>query len=150
MEYKVIIPKEVFKLIEFEQDGFPGFAAVNKSLKDFEPKIVFAWNLSILIKLRDIIENGLPKPEELKLIDIFEDKINHILKGEDLKKPNALFFAKIAWNSNVELIWRIFDPALTNQLIQSLINKKDYPRFFDYRIDPDDKWELVKWYLSNV
>lgn len=95
MDYKVIIPKEVFKLIEFEQDGFPGFASVNKSLKDFEPKIVFTWNLSILIKLHDIIENGLPTPDELKLIEDFENKMNHILNGEDLKKPNALFFAKI-------------------------------------------------------
>jgi hypothetical protein len=67
MDYRVIIPKEVYKIIEFKQDGLPGFAAVNLSLKDFEPKIVFAWNLSVLIKLNDLISRPLKSQFFLEL-----------------------------------------------------------------------------------
>ena len=40
--YRVIIPEERFRLVEFSQDDLPGIAAINQSLVDFEPKAVFA------------------------------------------------------------------------------------------------------------
>ena len=149
MEYKVIIPEENYLIIEFIQEDLPGIASVNISLKDFEPKLVFTWHLSIMIQLEKLINNGMPAPEEVELIDRFEKKLDKIFKGFDSKKPNAIFLARVTWNNRIELIWRVFDAELANNEIQNIINKKKHPRPFDYRIDPDDEWKLTDWYLNN-
>ena len=54
----VIIPKEQYKVIEFIQDEMPGVAAINYALKTFEHRDVFAWHLSIMFDLQDLIDNG--------------------------------------------------------------------------------------------
>ena len=40
--YRVIIPDEVFGIIEWTKDDLPAICVVNQSLANFEPKIVFA------------------------------------------------------------------------------------------------------------
>lgn len=149
MEYKVFIPEEEYSVGEFVQDNLPGIAAVNISLCNFEPKVVFSWHLSILIQLEDLIENGMPSESEVMLIDDFEDKLDEILKGPSSKKVNALFFARITWNKTMELIWRVYDPEVANPELQKIIEHKAHPRLFDYRIDHDPEWKLTEWHLKN-
>jgi hypothetical protein len=50
-------PEEEHALIEFRQRNLPGFATVNVALKDFEPKAIFSWHLSVLIMYEDKAEN---------------------------------------------------------------------------------------------
>jgi len=49
-----------------------------------------------------------------------------------------------AWNKTPELIWRVYDPEISNSFLQEIILPNSSPRQFDYRIDPDDNWELAK------
>jgi len=89
--FRVIIPEEKYTLAEFLQEGFPGVALINRALRNFEPKVVFAWHLSLMIDFEDIIENGMPSQQEREVIDEFEERFGLLLKGLDLEKPNALF-----------------------------------------------------------
>jgi len=147
-DYRVIIPTEDYNLVNFRQEDLPGVAVINRALKDFEPKIVFEWHLSVMLRFSDLIENGMPSKAERDVIDPFGDLLDARFKGEDKEKPNALFLARITWNGTRELIYRIFDPKPADALLKEMIASKTYPREFDYRIDPDPEWKLAKWHLS--
>ncbi len=148
-EYRVIVPEEHYNIIEFEQEELPGVAVVNKSLADFEPKVVFSWHCSVMLECEELIENGMPAKAEVKILDEFGDFLDEKIKGPDKEKPNGLFLAKITWNKTRELIWRIFDPEITNDFLTDLIERKDHLRHFDFRIDSDDEWKLTEWHLKN-
>ena len=149
-EYKVIIPDEYFQVLEFIQEEMPGIAVINSNLKNFEPKEVFSWHCSIMIHFENLIDNGMPSLEDKNLVEEFEDWLDIEIKGESKKKPNALFLGRITWNGTRELIWRIFNPEITNELLQGIIENNDNNILpFDYRIDPDKHWKLAKWHLDN-
>lgn len=148
-DFKVMIPDESYSLLNFKQDDLPGVAVVNTALKEFELKIVFAWHLSIMIELDDLIDNGMPSKSEVEVIDNYGDYLDNEIKGKNKEKPNALFLARITWNKTRELIWRVYDPEISNSFLQEIITANSSPRQFDYRIDPDDNWELAKWHLTD-
>lgn len=149
--FRVIIPDEKISLVEFRQKDMPGLAAINSALRDFEPKLVFAWHLSVMVRFKDLMEgNGMPSRAERAIVDPFGDGLDAQFKGPATKKPNALFLARITWNGTRELIYRVFDPEPANGFLQEMIAAKSYPRDFDFRIDHDPEWKLAEWHLSAV
>ena len=148
-DIKIIIPEEKYQIIEFNQNELPGIAVVNSNLKDENLKKIFNWNCSILIDLNDVTENGLPIETEFEIVSKFDDFLQENIKG-DLEKPNALFFARITWNSTLQIIWKVFNPEQVNNFLNDLIEYKNYPRYFDYRIEEDENWEITKWYTDNI
>ena len=147
--YRVIIPDEKPRIIDFVQDGFHGIAYINKSLIDFEPKEVFGWHLSIMFDLEETGDNGMPSIKERELLDEYGEKLDINIKGQDKEKPNALFLGRITWNKTRELIWRVHDPEAINNYLQKIIVDDSSPRSFDYRIDPDVDWKLAEWHLEK-
>lgn len=148
-EYRVIIPDEYYQILKFKQEKLPGIAVVNKNLVKFEPKEVFSWHCSVMITCNELIENGMPSKSEVKILDGFGDFLDDKIKGPDKERPNGLFLARITWNKTRELIWRIFDPEITNNFLMELIEQNEYPREFDYRIDDDVEWKLAEWHLKK-
>ena len=148
-QYRVVIPEAKYRIIEFVQEGVPGVGFINISLRDFEPKAVFVWHLSVMIDLEDLIENGMPSKKEREVIDEFESRLDLLLKGPHADKPNALFLSRITWNETRELMWRIYNPEVANQILQTIIDENQSPRQFDYRMDCDEKWKLAEWALKE-
>lgn len=148
-DYRVIIPEEHYHILKFKQDNLPGVAVINDALKEFEPKIVFSWHLSIMFDLEDLVNNGMPSKQEQVVIDAYGDLLDSDIKGANKEKPNALFLARITWNKTRELIWRVYDPEIAHKYLQQIIADNSSPREFDYRIDPDEEWKLAKWHLTN-
>lgn len=149
-DYRVVIPDESFTIIEFRQQEQPGIAEVNTALRNFEPKVVFAWHLSIMLQLDELSEDGMPSPQERKVIEDFEDRLDAAIKGDEPGKPNALFLARIRWNGTHESIWRVYNPEVVNSFLQSILNADAdvRPRPFDYRMDHDPEWKLSEWHLQ--
>ncbi len=147
-EYRVIIPDEHYQIVEFRQEDLPGIGVINKALCNFEPKVVFAWHLSLMIEFESLVANGMPSAEEREVVDAFGDALDAIFKGDDPEKPNALFLARITWNKTRELIYRVYDPEPCHQYLTRVINEKTSPRPFEYRIDNDPEWKLAKWHLD--
>jgi len=148
-DIRIIIPEEKYQIIEFNQNELPGIAVVNSNLKDENLIKIFNWNCSILIDLNDVTENGLPIETEFEIVSKFDDFLQENIKG-DLEKPNALFFARITWNSTLQIIWKVFNPEQVNNFLNDIIENKNYPRYFDYRIEEDENWEITKWYSDNI
>lgn len=147
-DYHVIIPKEDHQIIEFRQDGLLGIGVINKALCDFKPRVVFAWHLSLMIQFESLADNGMPSKGEQEVIDPFGNSLDSVFKGDDPDKPNALFLARITWNSTRELIYRVYEPEPPHQYLARLIHEKTSPREFDYRIDNDPDWKLAEWHLK--
>lgn len=147
-EYRVVIPEDRFRIVEFRQGDMPGIGVVNEALAAFEPKVVFAWHLSIMLQFDDLVLNGMPSQSERELVDSWGELVDVAVKGEDPERPNALFLARITWNATRELIYRVYEPEAVNQYLVKVIDSKSYPRNFDYRMEHDPKWELTKWHLS--
>ena len=78
----------------------------------------------------------------------FEQYLSRIATGPDSEKPNALFLARIDWKESRELIWRVYDPKFVDKPLREILDTEVPPREFDYRIDPDDEWELAEWHLN--
>jgi len=148
-EYRVLIPENRFRLVEFRQDDMPGIAVVNEALVPFEPKVVFAWHLSIMLQFEDLILNGMPSRSERELVDSWERLVEAAVNGEDPDKPNALFLARITWKATRELIYRVYEPEAVNQYLVNVIDSKSCSRNFNYRMEHDPEWELAKWHLST-
>jgi hypothetical protein len=149
--HRVIIPEQSYSILEFEQDELPGIAAVNTALRGFEPKVVFAWHLSVMLQLEELAQNGMPTMAERDVVNRFAESLDSAIKGKDSSKPNALFLARITWNATFELIWRVFDPELADHYLRSLINDVPAvrPRAFDHRMTEDPTWELTRWHLAD-
>lgn len=145
-EYRVVIPEEEHVLFEFRQRDLPGFACVNVALRNFEPKTVFSWHLSVLIKCEELIENRLPSPDEQKILYDFEDALDVKIK----ENGNALFLSRVTHDAHREIMWRIHNPEITNAFLQEIIQNRRFVRPFDYRIDEDKMWDKAKWYLDNA
>ncbi|MEQ8364202.1 MAG: DUF695 domain-containing protein [Cyclobacteriaceae bacterium] len=148
-EIRVFIPEEVYTILEFKQDNLPGIAVINTALRDFEQKEVFSWHLSVMMDLEDLIDNGMPSKNEREIIDLYEDRLDALIKGTDLEKPNALFLGRITWNKTRELIWRVYAPDIADIELKKIIKEDTSPRQFDYKMESDEKWSLTKWHLNK-
>ena len=145
-EYRVIIPEEIHTVVEFKQNDLPGIAIINSALVEFEPKVVFAWHLSIMIEAQELGENNMPTPDEQKTLYQFEDEMVPSIKANG----NAVFLGRVTNDGRRELVYRIYDPEPVNEYLQGLISSKTHLRPFDYRIDPDENWEKAQWHLKAV
>ncbi len=148
-DIEVFIPEESYQILEFTQDNLPGIAVVNIELNNENLKKVFSWNCSILIDLIEVSDYGIPTQNELKIIEEFEEYLDDKIKGADKKKPNALFFGRVTWNSTRQLIWKVYSPKTINDFLIDFIENEKYPREFDYCIEEDENWQLTEWYLKN-
>jgi hypothetical protein len=146
-EYRVVIPRPTYRIVEFQQDEMPGFAVINEQLANFEPKIVFAWHLSVMLQFEELALHGMPTPAEREVVDEFGATLDAAFRGEDEQKPNALFLARITWNATRELVYRVYNPKPIHEYLVTMIEAKSHTRPFDYRIDPDPKWMLAQWHL---
>ena len=148
-EIRVIIPDEIHSILNFKQDDLPGVAVINTALRDFGQKEVFRWHLSIMIELRDLIDNGMPSREEREIVDEVGNNLDNSIKGTNKEKPNALFLGRITWNKTRELIWRVYDPKPVDRELRKIIRDNSAPRQFEYKMEEDEKWALTEWHLKR-
>ena len=145
-EYQVTIPEEKFSISSWEEENLPLICMVNTSLKDFEPKEVFSWHLSLIIDFEELIENGMPSEDERLIVDPFCDKLDEEIKAGG----NALFLLRETWNKTRRLVWRVYDPEIADQHLKYILEYKQYPREFDYYMEQDLNWDNANWYLNEI
>lgn len=148
-EFQVNIPEEDYSILQYTREGLPGIAVVNKALCDFEPKDIFAWHLSVIIDFEDLTEQGMPSRAEQTVVDPFCEQVDELVKGAP-GMPNALFLARMTWNSTRQMVWRVYNPEIAYKVLQELIDSSNYPRQFDFRMEEDPEWKFAKWHLDNA
>ncbi len=145
-EVRVVIPKEEFGILEWEDEGLPCICVLNSALRDFEPKRVFSWHLSLIIDFEELIENGMPSQEERDIVDPFCAKLDTEIKAGG----NALFLLRETWNRTRRMAWRVYDPEIADSHLKYILEYHCYPRQFDYHMTQDLDWKQAEWYLSQI
>lgn len=143
--FEVVIPEERYATLTAEEDGLPAVMVVNANLVDWDPKVVFAWNLSLLFTLKEI-KNGLPSKEEKARLYEFEDSLAPSLKG-DPGQPNALWLATRNWNGRRELIYRVHNPELANEVMTQICRENTTPNPLHYEMTHDPEWRAAEPYF---
>lgn len=144
----VCFPDESFISIDYTYDGHPAFAIINESLRQFEFKDVFGWNLSIVFELVNVSENGMPVGDEVKVIQDFCEHLEKLF-NDDREKPNALFLFREHYDGISHAVLRVYDADKVEAVLQKIIEDKQHPREFDYEMEYDEDWKLVEWYLQD-
>ena len=144
-EYRVTIPDEVFAILEWTQDDLPAICVVNQALANFEPKVVFAWHLSIIVDCAELADNGMPTSDEKEILDQIGDYFDAHIKADG----NALFLARITWNGTRQFLYRVYDPEVANALLMDVIDNQKNIRPFDFRMEHDQNWKYAKYFLKQ-
>ncbi len=148
-EPQIILPEESFSIVTFEVDSLPAVAVINASLANFEHKKSFEWNCSLIVKCKEVVENGMPSPAEMEILDRFEDEITQGLVGSGAL-PCALFFARITHNGTRQLIWKVQTPKQAYEYLKSVMEADKYPRDFEFEIERDINWQMTEFLAEMV
>lgn len=143
-KYNVVIPKEEYAGLRWEEHKMPAICSVNKALVDFQPKEVFAWHLAIVIENNESQTDGLPTEEEKPVIDQFCAEIASLVTAD----KNAMVLAKSSWNGCCQFFFRVFDPEIADEKLQALIKSESQPREFQYHMEHDKDWKFAGHYLK--
>lgn len=145
----VWFPKESYCTVESHtKEGHPVMTVIQESLKKFEFKNIFAWNLSIIFDLNDVGDNGMPSGDEIGIIQDYCDNLEKLF-NDNPEKPNALFLFRETYDGTCEVVWRVYDADKVDTILKKVIEEKNHPREFDYEMEYDEEWKLVEWYLQD-
>jgi hypothetical protein len=145
----VWFPDESYCSVDSQtKEGHPVVIIIQDSLKKFEFKDVFAWNLSIVFYLNDAGDNGMPSGDEIGVVQDYCETLEKLF-NDNPEKPNALFLFRETYDGISHVVWRVYDADEVDAVLQKVIEEKNHPREFDYEMEYDEEWKLVEWYLQN-
>ena len=136
------VPEPHYTLFDATRAGLPEGIVVNDALLSFPHIEVFAWHLRVTMEAKELIENGMPSPEESALLFEIGDEIEKaVLAGRtENNGENALFLARSTWNEQRELLFQVHDAEIAHLALQSLLNGREWLREWDYRMEQDLDW----------
>ena len=133
---RIVIPEPHYTLFDSNRNDLPEVIVVNGALLSFQHHEIFPWHLEINIQAEELADRGMPTPDESKLLFEIGDKIESAIEGK-----NALFLARSTWDGLRQLSFRVHDPELANDTLQSLLADKPHARFWEYRMHHDPQWQ---------
>ena len=146
----ILIPKERYKIINSTVTDMgtnkvcPSVMIVNRSLLNFRQKEAFAWGCQIVIRLTDILENGLPTKESEAKVNNLQRLIDGKIK-ESVESSNALFVVKEIQNGICKLHYQVRDAKSTKRILKKLINQNLSDLEWNYEICYDEEWADIEW-----
>ncbi len=147
-EDKCAMPTYDFKVFTCKDDeGKPVVILSNTGLNDFQGKEDFSWYCSMFIYFENVGENGIPDSEESDMVFDWVDEVSTGLQCFS-ETPNAVFVARLTNQGVAHVIWQVKDPEKAHQYLQSVADKKEYPRKFELYMEQDEAWEHAVDYLN--
>lgn len=143
---RIQVPEDHYTLFDVMRAEKPEVLVVNDALRTFQHRDVFPWHLRITIEAKDLIENGMPSPDESKLLFAIGDEIEEaVLAGRtEHDSRNAVFLARSTWNGIRELDYQVHNPKITHQVLQQLLSSKKCERPWEYRMQADADWHVAQ------
>ena len=131
--------KPYYTLIETKIGKDPAVVVVNSALRTFDGRHSFPWHLRVSIDCKLLGLNGMPAPEEVQILNRFEDEISGLLEADE----NAIFFARITARGQRILLYRIHNPEAANAKLQAFVAQKP-SREWDFIMEHDSDWDLAQ------
>ena len=139
---RVVLPDPHYTLVDATRGDLPEVLAINDALLYFVERQIFPWHLRVTLNARQLVENGMPSPEESELLFALGDEIEEVVVGGRTKydAQNALFLARSTWNGTRELTYQVHDPEIAHAALQKLLASKQWPRSWEYEMTHDPEW----------
>ena len=136
------IPEPHYTLFNATRSGLPEVIVVNDALLSFPHSDIFAWHLCVTLEAKELIENGMPSPDESALLFDVGDEIEKVVLAGRTENngENALFLARSTWNERRELLFQVHNPEIAHTALQSLLTSRHWQREWDYRMEQDLDW----------
>jgi hypothetical protein len=137
------IPEAHYTLFNATREGLPEVIVVNDAMLTFQHPAVFPWHLRIRLEVGEIAENGMPTPEESRLLFRVGDQLEDlVLSGRtNHGARNGLFLARSTWNELRELTFQVHDPQIVDAALKGLIAQGASERPWEYRMTHDPTWQ---------
>ncbi|WP_411275220.1 DUF695 domain-containing protein [Daejeonella sp.] len=139
-------PEDVFASLQFEMDGKPCVAVINKQYKDFKNKALFPLSLFLLVNTLEKDKMGHPTEKEAAAF--------HELQTKIIRELSAQFaFCHVGTTTMTGYRDVIFyinskDQEKTIAVLNKL--KAQNKRFESYTFEPDPEWEAVTSFYEAV
>lgn len=137
-------PPTSWTQIHAEAEGLPDLAIVNQGLDAMRPREAAAWQLSIVIEMKDVIVAGLPSDAEQQVLVTLREQIESLVLAND----NGAVLASRTWNGTRQNVYRLRDPEPAQAALGKFIAEGDTLRAFEYRIDHDPTWHMAEVLLA--
>ena len=137
------LPEPRYMLVDCKREGLPEVISINSALLAFPHIAIFPWCLRIRMFFHEVADNGMPTPEESKILFEVADELEDSMLGVRTKYgcPNALFLARSTWNEVRELYFMVHDPESADVALKGLLDSRKWSREWEYRMDHDPDWE---------
>lgn len=139
-------PEDIFTTLQFEQDGKPCVAVINKQYKDFKNKPQFPLSLFLLVKTLEKDKMGDPTEKETAIFRELQTTIIRELSSEFA----FCHVGTTTMNGYRDIIFYINskdqDKAVT--VLNKL--KTENQRFESYTFEEDPEWEAVDSFYEAV
>jgi hypothetical protein len=132
---RIIVPEPHYTLFNTSRNDLPEVIVVNDALLAFQHTEIFPWHLEVTIQAEALADEGMPTPDESKLLFEIGDTIESAIEGK-----NGLFLARSTWDGQRQLSFRVHDPEQANDALLSLLANKPHARFWEYRMHSDPEW----------
>jgi len=139
---EVVIPEPNFTLFNGTRDELPEVIVVNGALLAFKHTEIFAWHLEVTLHAVDLADQGMPTPEESKLLFGISDKIEQTIVGY-----NTIFLARSTWSGFRQIAFRVYDPEVANTKLQELLENEN-ARFWEFEMKYDPDWHQAGFYFQ--
>lgn len=139
-------PEDVFTTLQFEMDGKPCVAIINKQYKDFKNKSLFPLSLFLMVNTLEKDKIGHPTEKEVAAF--------HELQTNIIRELSAEFtFCHVGTTTMTgyrDIIFYINpkDQETTVAVLNKL--KAENKRFESYTFEPDPEWEAVASFYEAV
>lgn len=139
-------PEDVFTTLQFEMDGKPCSAVINKQYKDFKSKSSFPLSLFLLVNTLEKDKNAHPTEKEAIAFHELQTSIIRELSAEyafcHVGTTTMTGYRDIIFYINPK------DQERTIVVLNKL--KAQNKRFESYTFEPDPEWEAVASFYEAV
>lgn len=122
---------------EFEVDGHPALAIINKDLKDLEPKSQYPYSVFISLVPDTFNENGHPEGEEYDYLNEIEKLIIEYLE----EHTQSVHVGHTTVYRSREIIFYTQDNEAVENFLESFLPQMERESYFDIENDPE--WNNV-------
>lgn len=141
-----IKPEDVFTTLQFELEGKPCVAVINKEFKDFKNKPTFPLSLFLLVNTFEKDKNGHPTEKEAVAFHKLQTTIIR-----DLSAEFAFCHVGTTTMTGYRDIIFYIDPKDQEKAIAKLNKlKAQNKRFESYTFEADPEWEAVASFYEAV
>ena len=133
-----------FSVLKGEMDGYPLFATIDTSLRDYKQKASVPWFLSISTPLIKPTSDGLTTRQEADELNKWEMKLDKKIAVE----THYVWVGHVTWKGHRELLYYVAKRDPVNRTLQSLIDHH-VARPFAFRCERDKAWSKVDVYFKK-